>query len=182
MAESHSPADFVDNEEEALEQEDQAPEQDEQSVKEPTQEERFEEALKSHGLTRVEAAEILDTLLTGEDYTREYKVTEKLSVTFRTRSTKEVTWITEMIDKRAPNTRGTYEHLITKFNMPAALVKITGPKARTFDHGTYKDYISNLEWVDENLNSMAFTALAQKLHEFDSMLNLVLSGMNIENF
>lgn len=146
----------------------------------------YEERLKEVGVTREEAAEIIDAVLLKGYYSKEYNITKKIKVKFRTRSARDTERAQDMLEA-SPLTMAThYNDKLGRYLLAASLERFGDDKLDHATRGANKDdieksYATRLNYV-EGLGDPALRVLFNKLRVFDTMIATVLEEGTIENF
>lgn len=146
----------------------------------------YEERLKEVGVTREEAAEIIDAVLLKGYFAKEYNITKRIKVKFRTRSARDTERAQDMLEA-SPLTMAThYNDKLARYLLAASLEYFGTEKLEHSKRGDSKDaieasYAARLNYV-ENMSDPALRVLFDKLRVFDTMIATVLAEGTIENF
>lgn len=135
----------------------------------------YEQKVKEHGLTLQEAMDIVNSMFDNNYYEREYKLTSRYSVLFRTRATTDQDRILRQIEELNLQYPASIAQLLAKYNLAASMQKY---KQLDF---TDKPFDVRLKFV-LSLPEAILRLLAQKLAEFDQLVMDVLDDGAIENF
>ena len=135
----------------------------------------YEQKVKEHGLTLPEAMDIVNAMFDNNYYEREYKLTSRYSVLFRTRVTSDQDRILRQIEEQNLQYPVSIAQLLAKYNLAASIQKY---KQLDFSD---KAFDVRLKFV-LSLPETILRLLAQKLAEFDQLVMDVLDDGAIENF
>jgi len=135
----------------------------------------YEQKVKEHGLTLPEAMDIVNAMFDNNYYEREYKLTSRYSVLFRTRVTTDQDRILRQIEELNLQYPASIAQLLAKYNLAASIQKY---KQLDFSD---KAFDVRLKFV-LSLPETILRLLAQKLAEFDQLVMDVLDDGAIENF
>jgi hypothetical protein len=148
--------------------------------------ESYEDRLREVGVSKEEAADIIDSVLLKGHYSKEYSITKRIKVKFRTRGARDTKRATDMLESQRLTMASHYNESLGRYLLAASLEsfgaeKLDHPgKGATIDD-IEKAYASRLSYV-ENLSDPALRVLMQKLSVFDTMISTVLAEGTIENF
>lgn len=148
--------------------------------------ESYEEALKTVGLTREEAAEIFDEYLEKGFYERPFEISKRVSGVFRTRSRQDTQRFFDYIEATKPTYQGTIDEVRARYLLAASLKRIgkrefefAGPKMTREE--IEKLFETRLAYVDNSGDSL-FRLLCEQLSKFDSLISVALKEGAVENF
>jgi len=137
----------------------------------------YEQRLAQHKVTREEALQIVDDIMTKGLYTRDYKITGKTDVTFRSRDLGDQERAQQALEEQVPQFSGTVSIILAKHNLAASLAKFGDKEFPDTDDGFKKAYA----FVGK-LPHMLFNVLVSKLSQFDELVLTVMDEGAIENF
>lgn len=135
----------------------------------------YEQKVKEHGLTLSEAMDIVNAMFDNNYYEREYRLTKRYSVIFRTRATTDQDRVLKRIEEENLQYPISVAQLLAKYNLAASLQKY---KQLDFSKKTFDE---RLKFV-LSLPEAVLRLLAKKLSEFDQLIMDVLDDGAIENF
>jgi hypothetical protein len=135
----------------------------------------YEQKVKEHGLTIQEAVDIVNTMFDNNYYEREYKLTARYSILFRTRSTADQDRVLKRIEEDNLQYPASIAQLLAKYNLAASMQKF-----KQIDF-TEKPFDTKLKFVVA-LPETVLRLLVKKLSEFDELVMDVLDDGAIENF
>lgn len=146
----------------------------------------YEERLKEVGVTREQAAAIVNAIMTRGFWSDEIKITKSLRVRFRTRSKRDTTRAQNYVEAQRPAYDAHYADLMTHQLLAASLEQLGEDK---FEHPSRKATADEVEkaFTDrfvyvETLGDPAYRLLAAKLAAFDRKVSVVLEEGTVENF
>jgi len=148
--------------------------------------ETYEERLKEVGVTKEQAAFIVDEVLLKGCYSEEISLTSRVSVKFRTRLYRDTQRMQSYLEVSRPTYEAHYSEIVFKYSLAAALEKFG---ADVFKHPTKastgdeieKSFQTRLTYV-ENLPDITLRLLYTKLGRFDRKIRVCLEEGAIENF
>jgi hypothetical protein len=146
----------------------------------------YEDRLKEIGVTREQAAFIVDEVLLKGCYSEEIHLTSRISVRFRTRLYRDTQRMQSYLEVSRPSYEAHYNEIIFKYSLASSLEKFGGDK---FDHPNRKasgeeiekSFQTRLTFV-ENLPDVTLRLLYTKLGKFDGKVRICLEEGAIENF
>ena len=133
----------------------------------------YEERLKAQGITMNEALVIVDALMVGGVYTKEYAVTKKHVVKFKTRDMEDQGRFIKDLESDSPMYTATTTAMLSRHNLTASLVSFRGSE--------FKNYEEALAFVVK-LPEPIFRILIDKLRKFDMLVFTVMDEGALENF
>lgn len=146
----------------------------------------FEEKLKEAGVTKEQAAEIVDAVLMKGFYAEDVPLTKRISVRLRTRSARDTKRIQDYLEAQRPVYDAHYQEILARMTLASTLEKLgkdtlpfPGKDAKPDDYE--QAFRARAEYV-ENLADPVLRLLFQKLWDFDKKIFAVLSEGTIENF
>ena len=140
---------------------------------------KYWKELDALGVTRDEAAKVIDQLLFKGVYQEEYRVNNKLTVTFRTRDQRASDRLAEAMDQHDPKFNGTLLNLVAQYNLAASLVQY-GP--HKFEGGTTEEgFTIALDYI-KKLPFPVFSILATKLSKFDTKVATIMTEEAVSSF
>lgn len=146
----------------------------------------YEEKLRQLGITKEEAARILDAVLMQGHYSEEIPLTKSLRVRFRTRSARDTRRAQLFIERERPMYDQHYNELLWRQLLAASLEQIGVDR---FEFPTRKDgpekadalFDIRFNYVD-SMPDPTFRLLLKKLGVFDTKISTVLEEGAVENF
>ncbi len=132
-----------------------------------------QERLKAQGITMNEALVIVDALMVGGVYTKEYAVTKKHVVKFKTRDMEDQGRFIKDLESDSPMYTATTNAMLSRHNLTASLVSFRGSE--------FKNYEEALAFVVK-LPEPIFRILIDKLRKFDMLVFTVMDEGALENF
>lgn len=177
-AEAASPK--LDNAEDLLEQARNAVEKDLAPL------ERYERALKEIGVTKDEAAMIVDTILMQGYWSKEMDLTPKRKVKFRSRLYADTQRFHDYVEVTQPKNGAYYNEILFKFSLAASLEKyddrtFSFPTKGSDDKAANVSFRERLDFV-ESLGDPAIRLLYARLAKFDEIVRVVMEEGAAENF
>lgn len=140
--------------------------------------ERYEERLQEFDLTMDQAMKIVDAIVTDFSWEEDIKATKKLTVRFRTRSTKASRFLNTFLQELNPQHDPAYYAAVAQANLASSLVKYG---EYDLDPDTAEGFEQSLDFVNR-LPQPLFQLLANKLATFDQKINTVMESGAIESF
>jgi len=146
----------------------------------------YEERLKEVGVTREEAAKIVNAIMTKGFYSEEIPLTKTLKARFRTRSKKDTSRAQTYVETQRPMYDAHYADLMTHQLLAASLEqfgtdKFEHPDRKASSETVEKLFTDRFVYV-ETLADPAYRLLANKLAIFDRKISTVLEEGTVENF
>lgn len=146
----------------------------------------YEKRLKEIGVTREQAAEMVDTLLTQGYWSEEVPVTQRLKVRLRTRKYRDTERLRNYIEVIQPKFPDYYNDILFKYSLAASIERFG---KQVFSHpgkNESKEVVENafqerLAFVDDMEEPM-LRVLYGKLQKFDDKVRVVFEEGAIENF
>lgn len=146
----------------------------------------YEEKLKDAGVTKEQAASIVNSIMTKGFWSEEVKVTATIRVRFRTRSKKDTTRAQNYVEGQRPQYAGHYAELMNHALLAASLEQLGAEKfehpGRTASTDDVEKAYSNRFAYIETLADPMYRLLAGKLVAFDQKVAVVLEEGTVENF
>jgi hypothetical protein len=141
--------------------------------------ERYRAALEKENIPLKEALGIIDCIVvTLRQYEETIKITDSVSVTFRTRTLTDQARLNRALEKEMPQYRTSIEFEIARQHLASSIVRYGD---RVFPNQTPEDVQKTLAWLS-SIPQPAFTILQRKLYDFDRKINTVFSEGYLENF
>lgn len=158
--------------------------QKDEAVLKPMQ--SYEDKLKEAGVTKEEAAEIVDSVLLKGHYSKEYAITKRIKARFRTRNARDTRRAQDMLEAMRLSMASHYNEMLGRFLLAASLElfgndKLEHPAKDAKSEDVEKSYSARLTYV-ENMSDPALRIAFDKLRVFDNMISVVLEEGTIENF
>lgn len=147
----------------------------------------YEEKLKTAGIDRAKAAEIIDAVLMKGFYAETVKITSTIAARFRTRSARDIRRTNEMLEAQRFTMDAHYAEAYGRLLLAASLEafgkdKFTHPNGRTDSAEIVeKAFMDRVAYID-GLSDPALRILLQKMWKFDNKVSVVLEEGAIENF
>lgn len=146
----------------------------------------FEEKLKDAGVTKEQAADIIDAVLMKGHWTDTIKVTSRISVKLRTRSARDIRRIQDYLEVHRPVYDTHYTEIQGRMMLAASLEqlgsdKLPFPGKEVKAEEYEKAFQERVNYI-ENLADPILRLLFLKLWTFDEKIRTVLSEGTIENF
>ena len=139
-------------------------------------EEKYLDSLKEFDLNREEAAKIVDSIITKMFWEEDVRVTKKLTISLRTRTSKVLKNLNDGLSKMNPQYDNTFYGVVAQYNLASSLTRYG---SHIFD--PEKDFEKSLDFV-ERVPGPLFTLLTQKLVKFDKKIEAVMKDGYTENF
>ncbi len=148
--------------------------------------ERYEQSLKRLKITRDEAAQIVDTILTQGYWSKELPITPRCKVRFRSRLYSDTRRFLDYVEAVQPRNPSNYNELLYKYSLAASLEKfdkrVFGHPKDDADEAAVEDsFKKRLTFVEKCADSVV-RVLYAKLHEFDEIVRVVMEEGAAENF
>lgn len=141
--------------------------------------ERYRATLERENIELKEALSIIDCVVVSlVPYTETIKITDKVSVVFRTRTLADQSRLNRALEKEMPQYRTSIEFEIARQHLASSILRYGD---REFPNKTSDDVQKTLEWLS-GIPQPAFTILQRKLYDFDRKVNTVFSEGYLENF
>lgn len=146
----------------------------------------YEDRLKEAGVTKDQAAEIIDSVIMKGYWSEPIKVTSRISVTLRTRSARDVRRIQDYLEVQRPVYDVHYNEILSRMTLAASLEKL-GKDTFSFPgkdakDGDYESAFQQRATYIENLADPVLRLLFLKLWTFDEKIRAVLAEGTVENF
>jgi len=133
----------------------------------------YEERIKAQGISMEEALVIVDALMTNGVYEKEYFVTKKHAVKFKTRSMEDQGKFVKDLESDSPMYAATTNAMLSRHNFAASLV--------SFKDTVFEGYEHALKFA-VGLPEPVFRILIEKLRKFDILVFTVMDEGALENF
>lgn len=158
--------------------------QKDEAVLKPMQ--SYEDKLKEAGVSKEEAAEIVDSVLLKGHYSKEYSITKRIKVRFRTRNARDTRRAQDMLESMRLTMATHYNEMLGRYLLAASLEmfgndKLEHPGKDAKSDDIEKSYAARLSYI-ENMSDPALRIAFDKLRVFDNMISVVLEEGTIENF
>lgn len=146
----------------------------------------FEDKLKKEGLTREEAADIIDAVLLKGHYAEDVKITSRVKARFRTRTSRDTKRAQEMIEVQRLTYDVHYNEILSRLLLAASLERfgddvLPHPPRSAKQEELEKAFQARLEYVN-TMADPALRILMSKLAKFDRRVAASLEEGSIENF
>ena len=145
----------------------------------------YEEILSKKEISLAKAHAIVDAMLERGFYEESLKVTQTVSVTFRTRTHNDYVRYLRALELFSPKYIAEQNELQIRYFLAASLAAFKG---KTFSHPKISDtdasdeaFSERLTWVTQQPESIV-NILASKLSKFDDTIHTVMSEGVVENF
>lgn len=146
----------------------------------------YEERLKEAGVTKEQAAEIIDAVLMKGYWSESIKITERIKLRLRTRSARDIRRIQDHLEVQRPVYDTHYTEITGRMSLAASLESLgsdkftfPGKDAKPEEYETA--FQARVNYI-ENLADPILRMLFLKLWTFDEKIRVVLSEGVIENF
>lgn len=145
----------------------------------------YEERLKDLGVTREEAANIIDSVLLKGAYAEDIKLTASVKMRLRTRTAKDIRRIQEYLEVAKPLYDNHYQEILNRMCLAASLERFgadtmafvgKGAKAEDYEKA-FQDRLAYIEALPDPTLRLLFS----KLYRFDTKIRVVLEEGAIEN-
>ncbi len=146
----------------------------------------YEERLKEFGVTKEEAAQIVDAVLLKGHYAEDIAVTPRVRLRLRTRQHRDTQRAQNYLETARPVYESHFQDIVARYALASSLEKL-GKDAFAFPgRGATGEQIemefkTRLSYVD-TLPEPTLRLLLQKLWKFDTKVAVVLQEGVIENF
>jgi hypothetical protein len=146
----------------------------------------FEERLKKVGVTRAEAATIVDNVLMKGFHSDPFTLTSRMMGRFRTREYRDTMRLHTVLEVQRPSFNTHYQELVFKHSLAASLEQLGSrkfefPSSSASDDVVEKAFDERLKFV-ESLPDLTTRLLYDKLSKFDEKMRTCLEEGTIENF
>lgn len=146
----------------------------------------YEEKLKEAGITREEAARVIDDVLMRGYYAEDVKITRSIRARFRTRNARDIRRAQDQIELARPTYEAHYQEILSRHLLAASLEqfgndKLRHPDRRASQDDVEKAFADRLSYVD-TLSDPALRLLMTKLVAFDRKVSVVLEEGALESF
>ena len=146
----------------------------------------YEDRLKEAGVTKDQAADIIDSVIMKGYWSESIKVTNRISVTLRTRSARDVRRIQNYLEVQRQVYDVHYNEILSRMTLAASLEALgkdlfsfPGKDAKDVD---YENAFQQRATYIENLADPVLRLLFLKLWTFDEKIRAVLAEGTVENF
>jgi vacuolar-type H+-ATPase subunit I/STV1 len=148
--------------------------------------ESYEEALEKAGISKDEAATIVDDVLLKGFYSETIPITSRIKVRLRTRSYSDTMRVNTALDVLKPMYQVGYDEIVYRYSLAASLEYFAG---KEFKFPTVKDdrdtqdklFEERLKFLETQPEATVLI-LFEKLRKFDEKVRTVLKEGAIENF
>lgn len=146
----------------------------------------YEEQLKEVGVTKEQAAAIVNSIMTKGFWSEEVKLTSTIRVRFRTRSKRDTMRAQNYVEAQRPSYDAHYADLMTHHLLAASLEQVgkdqfEHPGRKASGEEVEKLFTDRFVYV-ETLADPMYRLLARKLGVFDQKVAAVLQEGTVENF
>lgn len=146
----------------------------------------YEDRLKNAGLTRDEAADIIDAVLLKGFYAEDVKITSKVKARFRTRTSRDTKRAQEIIEAQRLTYDVHYTELLSRILLAASLERfgedsLPHPPRSAKQEDVEKAFQTRIEYVN-TMPDPALRILMSRLAKFDRKISTALEEGSIENF
>lgn len=146
----------------------------------------YEDRLRAVGVTREQAADIIDAVLLKGHWSEVISITKRVQARFRTRGARDTRRAQELIEQQRLTYDRHYNELMSRYLLAASLEafgedKLEHAPRKAVADLVEKAYDSRLSYV-EGLADPVLRILFNKLFEFDKKVAAVLEEGSIENF
>lgn len=141
--------------------------------------EKYLKRLEELQVSKEQAAQIIDAMITQGAYEETVAITKKLSVRFRTRGQDAAERLNRVLNIENPQFTGSVYSTIAVQNMASSLVQY-GPYK--FDPSTEEGFKVVMEYIRTKIPQPVYSVLVTKLSKFDEKLAAVMTEGCVENF
>ena len=146
----------------------------------------YEDRLREIGVSREEAARIIDSVLMRGHFSEDVQLTRTIKARFRTRNARDTKRAQEYIEQSRPTYDQHYQELLSRQLLAASLEvfgtdKLPYPDRKASHDEVEKAFGDRLAYVD-SLSDPAMRLLLQKLIKFDRKISTVLDEWAVESF
>jgi hypothetical protein len=148
----------------------------------------YEELLADKDIPLQKAHAVVDALLEKGHYDETYEIKlptrTPITVTFRTRAHSDYLRFLRALEAHAPRYVDEQREIQARYFLAASLVAFRGHVFRrevTSDENASAAFEERLDWIEAQPERI-INLLTQKLHEFDVMVNTIMSEGLVENF
>ena len=139
----------------------------------------IEKVLENHGVSMDEASRIVDALMQGKEYTKDYSLTKGCSVRFKTRLTEDQNRTLDVLENYNPRLPMTAGSITAQQNLANSIVSFRTPtKEIPFSAMSHQEKIKWVEKLPETVTNL----MTAKLSKFDRLVLDVMDEGIIENF
>jgi len=146
----------------------------------------YEEKLKEAGVTKDEAADIIDSVLMKGFWSETIKITARISIKLRTRSARDVRRIQDYLEVHRPVYDTHYTEIMGRMTLAASLEQLGTDKlpfpGKDAKNEDYEKAFQERGNYIEGLADPILRLLFLKLWAFDEKIRAVLAEGTIENF
>lgn len=147
----------------------------------------YEDLLKDAGITREEAARIVDAIMERGYWAESVKITKTITARFRTRSSRDRTRAMDRVETARPAFDAHYYDLMNKLLLAASLESFGSMK---FNHPLYDAKLEEVEtafdtrfrYLDAVIADPAYQLLLRAFLRFEEKIRVVTQEGVIENF
>jgi hypothetical protein len=147
----------------------------------------YEEILKEADISVEEAQVIVDDILMKGYYEETYKVTNRISVTLRTRSHADFIRYHLALEANNPKFMDEMQEIALRFFLAGSLVRLGDTvfnhpdRDKATDDQLHDAFDKRLRWIEKQPERV-IALLADKLNKFDKKVAVVMSEGVVENF
>lgn len=147
----------------------------------------YKEILKEAKISVDEAQIIVDDILMKGAYEETVNITKRVSVTFKTRTQKDIIRYHNHLEARAPRYEAEVREIMARYFLAASLVRFADQKLHHVDEEKVGEdrqleaFHSRLEWIEKQ-PERTIALLIDKLSAFDQKISVVMSEGVVENF
>jgi hypothetical protein len=148
----------------------------------------YEEQLREIGVSREEAARIIDAIMNRGFWSEEVSVTRSIRARFRTRNSRDRSRAIEYIENARPAYEAHVQEMMNKQLLAASLESFAGDKFAHADARTAKAedieaaFEARFRFVNGVISDPALNLLMRHFHKFDLKIRTVMQEGAVENF
>lgn len=146
----------------------------------------YEERLKEAGVTKEQAADIIDAVIMKGYWSEPIKITQRVVLRLRTRSARDTRRIQDHLEVQRPVYEAHYTEVLGRMSLAASLEALGADKfafpGKESKAEEYEAAFQTRVSYIENLADPILRLLFMKLWTFDEKIRVVLSEGTIENF
>lgn len=146
----------------------------------------YEEQLKELGVSKEEAAEIIDSILMKGFWSEDIQITKRITMRLRTRQARDLQRAQNVIETQRPIFEDHKQAIFNRYCLAGSLERFAKdplpyPQKSASGDAVEAAFQERLAYVD-NLAGPIINLIYQKLFKFDSKIFTILSEGVIENF
>lgn len=148
----------------------------------------YEEQLREIGVSKDEAARIIDAILRKGFWSEEISITKSIKARFRTRNARDRSRAISYIETARPMYEAHVQEMMNKQLLAASLESFADDKFVHLDARTAKAedietaFETRFRFVDGVISDPALNLLLRHFHKFDQKIRIVMQEGAVENF